>query len=103
MNLDYFISTLLGCGNRRLMEGKKLWYKEEQRWCSGESAHQGRIQKIQKEGAECPTIGLPSPPPRMKTSLFRILHTEAYSIVSIFVMQSKVTLTFRKIELKSIL
>ena len=27
----------------------------------------------------------------------------AYSIVSAFVMQSKVTLTFRKIELKSIL
>ena len=33
--------------------------------------YQGRIQKIWKVGAESPTLGLPSPVPRMKTSLFR--------------------------------
>ena len=38
-----------------------------------------------------------SAPRQMKTSL------AAYSIVGVFVMHSKVTLTFRKIELKSIL
>ena len=56
---------------------------------------QGRIQKIQKEGTKSPPHPLS---PRMKTS-----GHAAYSIAGVFVMQSKVMLTFQNIELKSIL
>ena len=49
----------------------------------------GQIQKIQKEGAKSPALPPPPPP-------------TSYSIVGVFVMQSKVA-TFWKIELKSIL
>ena len=42
------------------------------------------------------------PHPRPEWKLYFSEHA-AYSIVSIFVMQGKVTLTFRKIELKGIL
>ena len=55
--------------------------------------NQGRIQKIQKEGTKSP------PPPQKKTLLFR--QHAVYSIVGVLVIQSKVTLTFQKKELKS--
>ena len=45
-----------------------------------------------KEGTESPTL----PPPPLSGHA-------GYSILSVFLMQSKVKLTFRKIELKSIL
>ena len=54
-----------------------------------------RIQKIMKEGPESPTL-----PPEWK---LHFSADTAYSIVGVFVMHSKATLTFRKIELKSIL
>ena len=61
--------------------------------------NQGRTQKIQKEGAESPRT---LPPPLKKRKLHFSGHA-AYSIVGVFVIQSKVTLTFGKKELKSIL
>ena len=57
---------------------------------------QGRIQKIQKEGAESLTL------PHPEWKLYFSGHA-AYSIVGVFVIQRKVKLTFRKKELKSIL
>ena len=56
------------------------------------------MQKIQKEGAESPT--LPRPPLEWK---LHFSGRAVYSIVGVFVMQSKITLTFRKIESKNIL
>ena len=53
----------------------------------------GQIQKIQKEGTKFPN----PPPPQLK--LYFSGHA-TYSIVGVFVMQSKVTLTFRKIVIK---
>ena len=61
---------------------------------------QGRIQKIQKEGAESP---IPNPPPLPPWMKLHFSGHAAYRIVGVFVMQSKVTLMFRKMELKSIL
>ena len=49
---------------------------------------------------------VPQLPPPLRPAPERKLHFSghaAYSIVGVFVMQSKVTLTFRKTELKSIL
>ena len=57
---------------------------------------QGRIQNIQKEGAE-------SSPPRPFQWKLHFSGDGAYSIVGVFVVQSEVTLAFRKTELKSIL
>ena len=48
--------------------------------------------EIQKEGAEFP------PPPSPSECKLHFAGHAAYSIVSVFVMQSKVTLTFRKIK-----
>ena len=52
-----------------------------------------------ERGGPVPHPTLPPPPPPLNEHLG---HT-AYSIVGVFVMQSKKTFTFRKIKLKSIL
>ena len=63
---------------------------------NGKDHYQGQIQKIQNEGAEFP------PPPPSQLKLYFSGHA-AYSIVGVFVMQSKVMLKFWKKELKGIL
>ena len=60
------------------------------------STGQGRILKIQKEGAEFPPFS-PGDSPRMKTSLFR-----TYGIVSIFLMQSKAKINFSQHRIKQL-
>ena len=58
----------------------------------------GGSRKFRKvgEGAESPTLS-----PNENFTFQEMHHT--YSIVGVFVMHSKITLTFRKIQLKSIL
>ena len=56
---------------------------------------QGRTQKIQKVGAESPILPL--------SENFTFQEIGAHNIMGIFMMHSKVTLTFGKIEFKSIL
>ena len=55
----------------------------------------GGSRKFRKRGTESPTL--------LSEWKLHFSGDRAYSIVGVFVMHSKATLTFRKIELKSIL